>query len=387
MSDHAMLSPSSAHRWAECPGSVALSIGVADRGSSYASEGTRAHDIAAACLQLGVHPSDIAGNSTTFDLDAWGSIEAYVDYVGALGPEEKRLVEFQVPIDHITGEHDAVGTVDCIVDAGDVVHVVDYKHGQGVLVPAEDNLQLVMYAAGYIHHRGEKPREVGLHIVQPRRQNMAMWVVPIAQLEAIVLRLMAAAERVWEALQAEHMDDAWRREYLAPGSHCKFCKALPTCPAVQGIIPGLNDGLLDGFADLGAKLNAHADSLGPDDIGRYIELLPVVETWIARIRDLAMGLAKHGELPGYKLVAGRANRRWIDEAMVVEKLLALGFDESEIYETRLRSPADIEKRLGKAKAEIAGLVMRPQGKPVLAKVDDPRPEYAGADDFENLEDL
>ena len=75
---------------------------------------------------------------------------------------------------------------------------------------------------------------------------------------------------------------------------------------------------------------------------------------------------------GWKVVEGRANRRYTDEAAAAQAVIATGHDP---YEHRLLGISAMEKLLGRKKfSEVLGeLVDRPQGKPTLVPASDKRP--------------
>jgi hypothetical protein len=149
---HARLSPSSAERWMTCAGSVPLSDGVVDEGSEFAAEGTAAHELAEKIL-LGniVDPSEIVGvkaeNGIAWTLDMYTDVMKYVTAIRdivALGGELH--VEQKLSIEAITGEAGAHGTSDAVIVLGDELIVADLKFGRGVVVEADNNRQLMIYA-------------------------------------------------------------------------------------------------------------------------------------------------------------------------------------------------------------------------------------------------
>lgn len=85
---HAELSPSSAVRWMQCPGSVAACRDLPDTSSKYADEGTDAHELAAKCLESGKDAAEFIGaameKGTVVDADMARYVQSYIDYVRAL---------------------------------------------------------------------------------------------------------------------------------------------------------------------------------------------------------------------------------------------------------------------------------------------------------------
>jgi len=81
-------------------------------------------------------------------------------------------------------------------------------------------------------------------------------------------------------------------------------------------------------------------------------------------------------IPGFKLVLSRVgNRYWKNPAKAAKLLLAKTIlREDEVYSRTVLSPAGVEKLLGKSgmTTELANLVGKPQGQPVIAPEDDKR---------------
>lgn len=158
---HAKLSPSSAKRWMTCPGSVELSKDRPDESSSFADEGTDAHELAARCLESGKNANDFLGETmgkgNVVGADMAYNVQAYVDYVRNMAseiPGAQLLVEQRLPIGHLTGEEGAKGTADVVILGGEEIIVVDLKYGRGVAVEAEDNPQLQIYGLGAVREFG-----------------------------------------------------------------------------------------------------------------------------------------------------------------------------------------------------------------------------------------
>jgi hypothetical protein len=129
---------------------------------------------------------------------------------------------------------------------------------------------------------------------------------------------------------------------LVPGDHCEFCRAAGTCPALRDYTLDLAQSEFD---DAPGTLPIPAD-MTPDQLSHILERADVFETWLTAVRARAHLVAETAGLPGWKLVAKQARRKWTDEVKAAEELVhGFGVEQGSIYETKLKSPAQVEKFL------------------------------------------
>lgn len=379
---HAELSPSSAHRWIACPGSVALCRGLPDEGSSFAREGTIAHALAQRCLTDG---TDAAAHLDTViaDGDAEGTVTAdmaenvqvHLDYVRNLGADVV-MVEESVPIDHITLEEGARGTADVIAVKGTTMHVIDLKYGRGVRVDSEENPQLALYALGAMALYGDlfDVQSLRVSIVQPRLNHISEWEVPISWLAGFAEKTRRAAVRAMQPT-----------EFLRAGEdQCKFCRAKGHCPELARVSL---EAVVGEFPDLSADPAPLVEAatrreLSTGDLSRLLPLLPLIEDWCGAIRGRALRELENGaSIPGWKVVAGReGQRKWINEAEAARVLLEAGLGEDDIYTRELLSPTQAGKNKRLAGVDLSDLVARAPGKPTLVPESDPREAIGAVED-------
>ena len=206
---HAKLSPSGAHRWMRCPGSVVLEAQYPDSGSVYAREGSAAHELAALILETEAESAQpYVGREIEFrdgdeevvwkiTQDMADHVDNYVKLVREKAEGKTLLVERKVPIGHITGETGATGTSDAIVldTANKTIEVIDLKYGMGVKVFADGNEQAQMYALGALEEYGIVGdfEHVVMTIHQPRLNHVAEHWLTVEELQAFAEKVRDAA--------------------------------------------------------------------------------------------------------------------------------------------------------------------------------------------------
>ena len=386
---HAKLSPSGAHRWMACPGSVALEAAFPDQSSAYAAEGTLAHTLASEHLDgSGLHPSQRIGevhevDGYTFTVDA--AMAAYVDDYCRLVQEYAQrgllLVEQRVPIAHVTGEAGATGTSDAIVvhTAKRMLYVVDLKYGMGVRVDAGDNPQLMMYALGAMEQcepLGEFD-QVCMVIHQPRLNHVSEHWIYFGD-------LWAFKRRAAEAAELTRQPDA----PLVPGEkQCRFCKAKATCPALRAEVTEV----VSGSATLDEFLTPDMTT-GDNYLSVAMSKVGLVEDWCKAVRaEVERRLMAGQTVDGFKLVEGRrGNRKWSNDAEVEALFKSFRLRQDEMYDYSLISPTKAEKLLKdtpKRWEKAEALISRAEGKPSVAPATDKRSSLtvqSVADDFRDL---
>jgi hypothetical protein len=350
---------STAKRVINCPGSVALVQKMPPKPSSkYADEGTLLHDTIAEHLAslkplesfIGKKHQDQVLTQELID-DKLAPALALLDEID---PKQEMMYEVETRVgfgDLLPG---VFGSTDFVGRLGDKAVVLDWKFGDGVAVTAEENEQLMFYAAAAMRTTAlqwafEGATEIECVIVQP--PMIRRWVTTperIAQFEHQLVKAVKAAEQPDAELKA--------------GDHCRWCAAKPVCPQMTGAVD--------------RALQVQLKEIDAAMLGKYLANADVLEGWITDLRALAFQLLeKNIPVPGYKIVQKQSRRQWADETKAIAALHDMGVPRGELFSPEeIRSPAQIEKVLKKRKLALPDdLVKSVSSGTTLASEDDSRP--------------
>jgi len=347
---------STAKRVINCPGSVALVQKMPPKpSSSYADEGTLLHHVIAAVLETGKPPEDFLGTfyngvALTQDrlerklLPALAALDE-IDPDKVMEYDVEKVVGFGNVLPGVFGSADLVGRI------GDRGVLVDWKFGDGVVVEAVENPQALFYIAAALRTAATSwafagVSEIEVIIVQP--PHIRRWITTIERVRQFEAELVLA-------VRAAEQPDA----PLKTGDHCRWCAAKTICPLVSGAVERAD--------------RAALKAINVDDLAAVLKKIDVIEQYINEAQALAQQLIENGvDVPGWKLVAKRPTRKWVDEKEALTALTAAGCNAEEL--TELRSPAQVEKVLKKRQINLPdGLIVSVSSGNTLAPADDPRP--------------
>lgn len=372
---HALLSASSAHRWLHCPPSAKLTAGVTEAPSEAALQGTAAHALAEHKLRRALKQQSKRPVSKYEDDEMNTHTDDYVAYVLEQYEQAKQttpgaVIYIEQHLDFSNVVPGGFGTGDCLIVADGTLHVIDLKYGLGVLVEAEWNPQMMLYAIGALalFDALYDIEQVALTVFQPRRENVSTWTISVTELNKWAEQTLKPAAELAAKGEGEFYAGAW----------CQFCRIASTCRARA-----------EANLELAKFEFAPPAELSADEVADVLAQIPGLTRWASDVQDYALSQALSGErYEGFKLVAGRSIRKYTDETAVAEAAKAAGY--RDIYKRSLLTITAMEKLMGKKQfSEILGdLVVKPEGKPTLVPVTDKRPELqvsTAADYFTNID--
>ena len=349
---------STAKRVIACPGSVALCAAMPPKPSSkYADEGTLLHNVMDIILSTGQTPESCMGMK-------YGDIKLTDELINEkIYPALRALDEIDPnkEMEYATETRvgfgdflpDVFGSTDLLGRIGRRAFILDWKFGSGVAVDAEENDQLMFYAAAAMRTPEvqwvfDDCDEIECIIVQP--PSVKRWVTTTQRIKEFETDLKAA-------VKIAAKPDA----PLFAGEHCRWCAAKPTCPMMTGAVE--------------RALHAQIDILNVAQIADYLKKADTLEQWIADLRGLAHQVLEVGKpIPGYKLVAKRAMRQWIDEDQALVAMMNEGLSEDELLVSKVISPAQAEKVLKKHGKQLpADQVVAVSSGSTMVEDSDPRP--------------
>lgn len=368
---HARLSPSAAHRWLECPGSIKASEGIEQKTSRAADEGTAAHMLAEHCFKykfdtdsfisfsVSVATGEVGIGTATAALlseadaarcfevteEMAEGVQIYLDHIRDLCTGDDAEVESETKLDlsHIEGMDFGTGDFSAYHPATGELHICDFKYGKGVVVEAERNPQLMTYASGVMRRYANRGlRQITLWVVQPRAQHRQGSVRPWT---CHAVDLMDFEEDLRDGAALALSDDAPRKA----GDWCKFCPVAAVCETHANAAQLV---AMDVFGEM-----IDPADLSPDELAEKLDRAHTLKNWLGAFFQYAHDQALAGNVPtNYKLVAKRATRKWDGDAdTVVDDLGVLGLKLDDLLSPReLKSPAQVEGLMpGKNKKERA----------------------------------
>ena len=358
---HALLSASSAHRWLNCPPSAVAAEAYPAQDTEFTREGTLAHEVAEYItsgknLPLKETKDGLKEGITPEMIEC---AKGYRDYIQEQLKSEDATVLLEQQVDYSPWAPDGFGTCDCIILQSDTMTIIDYKYGQGVPVSATDNPQMKLYALGALNDFGiaYDVAKIEMHIYQPRLNNISTDKLTVDELLA------------WgESIKPTAKKAAKGKGNYSAGTHCKFCPHAGKCRQLTKTCTEYVES---------HSLRVAVPVLAPHEVAEVLQMEPLVALWLKRVKEQALTtLLDGGEIPGYKVVEGKlGNRKWTDELKVAEKLQAEGYQLNDITETKLLSPAAMDKSIGKKKVAelLTELIDRSPGAPTVVPASDNRP--------------
>ncbi|MDN3136755.1 DUF2800 domain-containing protein [Enterococcus faecalis] len=385
---HALLGASSAHRWLICPPLARLEEMVKDTGSESSREGTAAHELAELQLMkrfklapsraINTRIKQFKETNSYYDRSMDDFINEYCDFIEeSFNRYENATIELEQKVDFSKWVPKGFGTSDVVILSDKTIEIIDLKYGKGVPVDAYLNPQLMLYALGAVDKYDiiYEFETVRMTIIQPRLDNISTFEIEKEELLYWADNYVAPrAVQAWEGTG----------EWTITDDVVKFSKVRAQLrPRAER-----NFQLIDKHELKEAPL------LTNEEIAEILERAPEIKKWLEHVETYALQKARDEgeEFPGWKVVAGRSNRKISDNEGLLMVLEAEGFEDEDILKPQeLKAIGQLEKVVGKKKfAELAAdFIIKPEGNPVLVPESDKRPALNSVEnalnDFEGVE--
>ncbi|KKN66518.1 hypothetical protein LCGC14_0470520 [marine sediment metagenome] len=360
MSDHALLSPSSRHRWSQCPGSVKEEAKYpAEESNPAAIDGTHSHTLLEHCIKDGLSDpttkviqkmTDHEGEFTV-DMERAIRVKVAIDYIKARVEEYNGLCtvfsEQKVTPRFLVHRGDMHGTLDVQIIGGDIIEIIDYKDGF-VGVEVIDNPAIEQYALGVVSGYAEKEEPVPVKtfrmtIIQPKLALTGGEV--ITSHEVSVDYIIGLITPIGDEADATDADDA---PLVAGSVQCKWCCAT-------GCVERASQAMAD--MDFQFPVVAPGDDVTQQVVSRdasvmtnlqivqIIEAAPLMRQLLESVDKEALRRMTAGQdMPGVKVVNGRGSRKWaLSEEDMLPKLTKMGIPKAVLLPASFVSPAQAEK--------------------------------------------
>lgn len=378
---HSRLAPSAAKQWTNCTASIKFIKDNEHRlpegtGSSYANEGTIAHEWCANIL-------DGLNDISEVPEDMRPHVAGYVELAERITTDkDSRFVEAKVPLFYKPDNH---GTVDFALLSDERVYILDLKYGAGVIVDAKGNTQLAIYAMSLIKEFEDlydftDETLVTMTIYQPRTYEgspMKVWAVTLGQLKDFCKVIEDAAFRIQHGTEGV-------LEFAPSDSACQWCAAKGICKARAEHLSGaLKKEAIDTLEDLSENPEElekpSFEALTERQVSTIVKYASEIKSWLNSVESEAHKALEAGKtIEGLKLVQGKeGNRQWLSEEDA-DKLIKTKLKADERYTKKLITLPQAEKLLKGQELStrftnrFKELTFRKPAKPTLALESDPR---------------
>lgn len=372
---HALLSPSSAHRWLVCPGSVEANRKKPRTHNEHSMLGTTAHSLLEVCQRLGDDPAnyvgDVIDNETGLAVteEMAEAVNYALEYVEDLMRTKGAVLHIEKPVYpglYLGLKKDLLwGTPDIQVELPTELVTVDYKHGVGVAVDVKDNDQIKLYHLGGYQRSPGRYRRYRSVVIQPRLPRRH----PVQEHSLTEKQLLTWANDTVKPVIPIALSDSAPR---VAGEHCRFCYASGNCEAQMG----------QKLEKAAREFTEEPKDLGPKRIAELLDLADSVEIAINDLRAHATALVHASKrIPGWEKDWTKPRKVWSDEETVVKLAKKMGLTPRDIYTVALLSPSALDKLLierglrekpkkGKPAPPnpFADFYATPDGQPKIAKI-------------------
>ena len=363
---HYKYGSSTAGRTQKCRAWHYLSKGIPrSEPSQAAQEGTTMHKVFEMCAN---DPKLYVDNFINTEVEGLNFTTAMADKVfeGLLLLDklvEEHVFDFDQEVTMNEGELIG-GTADVVMlnKHDNKFGVADLKTGDGNIIQAKNNSQLLFCAALMIQHYDLRhwvndETEVVLAIIQPtdrRDDPLDVWTTDVRTVMDF-----------WDSFKLSVNISEGSQAIPSAGTHCKFCPAQTNCPAKTGQVD--------------KALRLSTDSMELERLNEAMAIVDEVEAWCREVRKLAHEQAERGvKINGWKLVNKRATRQWDEDDGELSSLMTdAGLTLEDIYESKLITPAKAEKIFKKKELDFSCMkdyIVSKSSGTTLAHDDDKRPE-------------
>lgn len=358
---HSVLSASGSATWLYCSGSVEAQRAYPESRSSFADEGTAAHELAEICLTKDIAPLEYLNKPlpethwVTVDKDMCRHVQGYIDFIAEFAGDKL----YEQKLDYSEYAPDGFGTADCVVLNGNTVTIIDLKYGKGIKVYA-DTTQTKIYALGVLSEFGmlSDIKTIKMFIYQPRLDH-------IDENEMTIDELLRFGEWVKDKAHAALQPNA---PLTAGEKQCQWCKHKARCPELLRYTEKAIQNEFAHFDELPS-----VSRLSDEQLAVAMSSATLIKSWLGAVEDVIKErLESGGEFEGFKLVEGRSSRDW-ENADAATSTLSATFADDELFEKSFISVAKFEKLVGKKNLkEFENLIVKKSGKPTVVSSDDPR---------------